>query len=611
MFSDSYILIVLSVIVIGECQSPDWLKEFRKIFRAGGGVIRDTEVFRKEYDFIVIGAGSGGSVVANRLTENPNWTVLLLEAGEEENFFTDVPLMAALQSVTAYNWNYHSQKLKTACLGLNYGRCSITRGKAVGGTSVLNFLIYTRGNRQDYDSWAAMGNEGWSYDEVLPYFIRSENCTVCSQIDEEYHGINGYLNIENPGYESPFVKLFMKAGRDMGYRNNDPNGKIALGFSKVQATMKNGRRCSAAKAFLKPIQDRENLHVSKNSRATRILIDSTSKRAYGVEFWKNKQKYKIKANKEVIVSAGAINSPHLLMLSGIGPREDLERVKIPVIQDLKVGYNFQDHVAMSTLAFLVNQSVTVSDLTVQNPIDIYNYLVRGTGPYTLPGGAEALAFVKTKLSTNSTDDYPDIELVLGAGALNGDVFGSFRKLLEIPDRLFQTVYGPIISKPAFGIALVLMRPKSRGRVMLKDSNPFHWPLIYPNYYERKEDIATMVEGIKMAISIAHSEHFRPYGTHLNPHPFPQCSNLPFGSDAYWTCAIRHVSTSLGHHVGTCRMGPKGDPDAVVDPRLRVHGINRLRVVDGSVMPNIVAGHTNAPIFMIGERAADFIKEEWS
>nr|CAH7738661.1 unnamed protein product [Callosobruchus chinensis] len=409
MFSDSCILIVLSVIVIGDCQSPDWLKELRKIFRAGGGVIRDTEVFRKEYDFIVIGAGSGGSVVANRLTENPNWTVLLLEAGEEENFFTDVPLMAALQSVTAYNWNYHSQKLKTACLGLNYGRCSITRGKAVGGTSVLNFLIYTRGNRQDYDSWAAMGNEGWSYDEVLPYFIRSENCTVCSQIDEEYHGINGYLNIENPGYESPFVKLFMKAGRDMGYRNNDPNGKIALGFSKVQATMKNGRRCSAAKAFLKPIQDRENLHVSKNSRATRILIDSTSKRAYGVEFWKNKQ-----------------------------------------------------------------------------------------------------------------------------------------------------------------------NTKSR-----------------------------------QAISIAHSEHFRPYGTHLNPHPFPQCSNLPFGSDAYWTCAIRHVSTSLGHHVGTCRMGPKGDPDAVVDPRLRVHGINRLRVVDGSVMPNIVAGHTNAPIFMIGERAADFIKEEWS
>ncbi|VEN38541.1 unnamed protein product, partial [Callosobruchus maculatus] len=425
--------------------------------------------------------------VANRLTENPKWSVLLVEAGEEENFFTDVPLIAALQSVTAYNWNYHAQKLKTACLGLNYGRCSITRGKAIGGTSVLNFLIYTRGNRQDYDSWAAMGNEGWSYDEVLPYFIKSENCTLCRQIDEEYHGKNGYLNIEHPGYESPFVKLFIKAGHDMGYKNCDINGKIALGFSKVQATMKNGRRCSAAKAFLKPIQERQNLQVSKNSRATKILIDGTSKRAYGVEFWKNKRKYKIKVRKEVILSAGAINSPHLLMLSGIGPREDLERVKIPVIQDLKVGYNFQDHVAMSTLAFLVNQSVTVSDLTVQNPIDIYNYL---------------------------------------------------------------------------------------------------------------------------AISIADSEHFRPYGTHLNPHPFPQCTDLPFGSDDYWTCAIRHVSTSLGHHVGTCRMGPKGDPDAVVDPRLRVHGIRGLRVVDGSVMPNIVAGHTNAPIFMIGERAADFIKQEW-
>ncbi|VEN48812.1 unnamed protein product, partial [Callosobruchus maculatus] len=227
MFLYSHIHIVLSVIVVGECQSQDWLKQFRKIFRASDGVIRDTEVFQKEYDFIVVGAGSGGSVVANRLTENPKWSVLLVEAGEEENFFTDVPLIAALQSVTAYNWNYHAQKLKTACLGLNYGRCSITRGKAIGGTSVLNFLIYTRGNRQDYDSWAAMGNEGWSYDEVLPYFIKSENCTLCRQIDEEYHGKNGYLNIEHPGYESPFVKLFIKAGHDMGYKNCDINGKIA------------------------------------------------------------------------------------------------------------------------------------------------------------------------------------------------------------------------------------------------------------------------------------------------------------------------------------------------------------------------------------------------
>ncbi|XP_030751964.1 glucose dehydrogenase [FAD, quinone]-like [Sitophilus oryzae] len=602
----------LILVTFGVCQAQffNFLNGFGRSFSGSENVINDSDEFLDEYDFVVIGAGSGGSVVANRLSENPDWSVLILEAGKDEIFLTDIPLIASLLSITGYNWGYKSKKLKTACLGLIDGRCNIARGKGLGGTSIINFLLYTRGNKKDFDDWESMGNKGWSYEEVLPYFIKSENCSSCEDIAGEFHGKSGYLNIEHPGYQSPFVKLFIETGMDMGYPNNDPNGRNGLGFSRVQATMKKGLRCSASKAFLKPVAHRSNLKISPQSRVTKILIDHQTKQAYGVEFIKNKQKYTVRARKEVILSAGTINSAQLLMLSGVGPRSHLEGLGMEVISDLPVGYNYQDHMAMSTIAFLVNESVTVSDLTVQNPIDIYNFIARGKGPYTIPGGAEALAFVKTKYASKSNDDYPDMELVLGAGGLNGDVIGGFRALLGIPQKFFDSVYAPLIGRPSFSIAPVLLRPKSRGRVSLKDSNPLHWPVIEPNYFSEEEDLATMVEGIKMAISIAHSNRFQRYNTRINPFPFPGCKHLRFGSDEYWACAVRHVSTTLGHHVGTCKMGPMGDPTAVVDEQLRVYGVKNLRVVDGSIMPNVVAGHTNAVIFMIGEKASDMIKDSW-
>ncbi|XP_044272488.1 glucose dehydrogenase [FAD, quinone] [Tribolium madens] len=587
--------------------SQNLLNDFRRFF--GASDITDTTNFRKSYDFVIVGAGSGGCVVANRLSENPNWSVLLLEAGDDENFLTDVPLIASLQTITSYNWGYKSERLKTACLGLIDGRCNMPRGKALGGTSVINFLLYTRGTKLDFDQWENLGNRGWNYDQVLPYFIKSENCTKCREIDGKYHGKSGYLSVEHPGYESPLVKLFIKSGEDLGYQNNDPNAPYGLGFSKVLATMRNGMRCSASKAFLKPVLHRPNLHISIKTRVTKILIDPNTKQAYGVEFLKNRRKFTVLVKKEVILSAGSINSPHLLMLSGVGPQKDLTRVGIPVLQNLKVGYNLQDHMAMSALVFFVNESITVSDRGVQNPVDIFNYVFNGRGPYTIPGGAEALAFVQTKYA--KVGDYPDIELVLGAGALNGDVYGSLRSLLGIPRSLFERVYAPHAYKPAFSIAPVLMRPKSRGRVVIKDGNPLHWPKLIPNYFEDEEDVQTMVEGIKMAITITQSRYFQKYNITMITTPFPGCENVPFGTDAYWACAVRHVATTLGHQVGTCKMGPFSDPDAVVDEQLKVYGIKGLRVVDGSIMPNVVAGHTNAVIMMIGEKASDMIKQEWT
>ncbi|KAK9881927.1 hypothetical protein WA026_018121 [Henosepilachna vigintioctopunctata] len=369
------ILLFLLSLVISNIKCQNFGRFFNNFDR-----ISDSKQLLDHYDFIVIGAGSGGSVVANRLSENSNWTVLLLEAGWDENFFTDVPLMATLQTITAYNWGYRGEKIKTACLGAVEGRCNLARGKALGGTSVINFLIYSRGNRHDFDEWESLGNPGWGYKDILPFFIKSENCRECKEIDRRYHGFDGPLSIEHPGYESPMAKSFIKAGIDMGYKNVDLNAYNETGFSKVQSTMRHGTRCSASKAFLKPVKNRPNLFISTQSQVTKILIDPKTKTAHGVEFRKKNIKYIVRARKEIILSAGTFNSPQLLMLSGIGPKEHLEELNIPVVQDLKVGFNLQDHTALSTLAFLVNESITISDISVQNPWDVFNYIWSGKGP---------------------------------------------------------------------------------------------------------------------------------------------------------------------------------------------------------------------------------------
>lgn len=363
------------------------------------------------------------------------------------NFYTSVCFVG-------FNWGYRSDASDKYCIGLEQGKCNWPKGRALGGTSVINFLIYIRGHRKDYDNWERLGNTGWSYDNVLPYFKKSENIGIKEMDSSKYHGHNGYLDVEQSPYKTKFFKSFIEAGKELGYKATDPNGESQMGFSRAQATMRNGRRCSAGKAFIRSIVKRTNLHVSLKSWVTKILIDPTTKTAYGVEFMKGKKRFTVRAKREVILSAGAIASPQLLMLSGVGPADHLKEFGIPVIKDLKVGYNLQDHNTLSGLVFTVNKPVTIIDAEVRNPIYTMEYLLFNRGPLTLPGGAEGIAFIKTPNSTLDAD-YPDIELVVGAGGLNGDTSGSLRQMLGITDEFYRETYKTIIDKVCIFVLIIL------------------------------------------------------------------------------------------------------------------------------------------------------------
>ncbi|KAH8293794.1 hypothetical protein KR054_004451 [Drosophila jambulina] len=570
--------------------------------------IPDTTRFLPEYDFIIVGAGSGGCVLANRLSEITSASVLLLEAGDQETFISDVPLTAALTQMTRYNWGYKAEPTPNACQGLKGGVCNWPKGRGIGGTSLINFMLYTRGHRRDYDEWAAANNSGWSYDEVLPYFRKSERIGIPELYKSPYHGRNGPLDVQYTDYRSQLLKAFLKSGRDMGYDITDPNGEHLMGFARSQATIRNGRRCSTSKAFIQPVVLRKNLHISMKSWVTKLIIDPRTKTATGVEFMKQRQRFVVRAKKEVILSAGTIASPQLLMLSGVGPADHLREHNISVVQDLPVGHNLQDHITLNGLVFVVNDS-TVNDARLLNPSDIFRYIFAGQGPYTIPGGAEAFAFVRTP-SSSFAKDYPDMELVLGAGSLSGDRFGTMRNLLGITDEFYDTMFGDLQNKETFGLVPVLLRPKSRGRISLRSRNPFHWPKMEPNFMQHPDDIRAMIEGIEMILQLARSKPMVKMGTRFHARPFPGCQHLKFASEEYWRCCLRRYGSSLQHQSGTCKMGPSEDATSVVDSQLRVHGIRGLRVVDASVMPNVPAGHTNAIVIMIAEKAADMIKDAW-
>lgn len=536
----------------------------------------------KTFDFIIIGAGSAGCVLANRLSADPTNKVLLLEAGGRDlNPLFRLPmLMGKLFHSGIYNWHYHTEPEPH----LNGRSLYWPRGKVLGGTSTINGMIYVRGNRHDYDRWAQSGATGWSYDEVLPAFLRSENHV---QRGGAYHNSEGELTVCRARGWNSLLDVFNEAGGQAGYpRNDDFNGGEQEGFGRYDFTIAKGKRCSAAYAFLRPARKRSNLTIISRAHARRILIENDQ--AVGVEFIRKGKVSQVYADREVILSAGVVNSPQILMLSGIGAADELAQHDIPVVRDLPgVGKNLQDHVDC-VMSYECREPVTLySDLRADKLTwSVIQGMLFGKGiATTFP--YEAGAFVKSRRDLVA----PDIQLHFMPAlekTANLHFPNPFKKERVEANHGFSLRVGPV-------------NPESRGEIRLRSADPMDRPCITANYLQTELDIRTMINAIRMTRDIIKQAAFDKYrGKELAPGPAVE-------SDAEMIRWLRANAMTTFHPVGTCKMG--NDQMAVVDSRLKVHGVKGLRIADASIMPIISSGNTNAPAIMIGERAAEFILKE--
>ncbi|MDZ8137533.1 MAG: GMC family oxidoreductase N-terminal domain-containing protein [Nostoc sp. DedQUE04] len=502
------------------------------------------------YDYIVIGAGSAGCVVANRLTEDCDTTVLLLEAGNPATK-PEIQIPAQCFSLigSEVDWGYVSEPEPY----LNYRKMFCSRGKVLGGSSSINFMMYVRGNPQDYDRWQELGNPGWSYLDVLPYFKKSEQQQRGAS---EFHGVDGELSVTDLMSPAVVSQRFVDACVSMGYNYNpDFNGVQQQGVGLYQLTVKDGKRHSAAAAFLLPIFHRPNLTVTTGALVTRLLFEGT--RCVGVEYLHEGRLHQVRVNQEVILSAGAFDSPKLLMLSGIGDAEYLQAMGISVIADLPgVGQNLQDHILTCVV-----QAATQ---------DIH--------PAITSNGVEAGLFLHSK---GNVEAAPDLQFFFG------------------PIQFLSPGYTP--ADFGFTGAVSLTRLQNVGSVRLRSSNFNDPPTIRMNYLQSQADVQKLVEGVKLIRQLFQNSAFDEFrGKEIAPGSQIQI-------DAALEAYIRDTCSTVWHPVGTCKMGI--DPMAVVNPELRIHGIQGLRVVDASIMPTITTGNTNAPTIMISEKAADLIKAE--
>ncbi|MFT5447994.1 MAG: choline dehydrogenase [Gammaproteobacteria bacterium] len=529
------------------------------------------------YDYVIIGAGSAGCILANRLSADGKHTVCLLEAGPPDwNPYIHIPA-GFIKTLTdpKVNWMYESEPSHWTA-----GRkITVPRGKTLGGSSSINGHIYNRGQRMDFDSWAQRGNSGWGYADVLPYFRRCEQ--RIGPADETFRGREGNLQVTDLGYSHPLCEAFLHGAQQLGIpRNQDYNGAVQEGISYVQRTAHKGRRVSTARAFLKPARNRPNLTVLTRSQATRVLLDG--KRAIGVQYSHGGAtglRKAVHANREVILSGGAINSPQLLQLSGIGPGALLNSLGIEVLHEARgVGENLRDH-------FAPRMSMRVKNAETLNERSRGLKLVGEIAKYFL--GAKSILNLSPSM-------------VYGFWHSDEAARSNDLQFIFTPASYKQGVHGLLDDHPGFTIAAWQHRPESKGYVRARSADAFDKPLIQPNYLDAEEDRRLVVEAMKLARRLMHTEPMQPF---LDFEEYPG-ENVQ--SDDELLEAARHWGSTTFHVMGTCRMGPDSDPTAVVDEQLRVRGMQQLRVIDASVMPSMVSANLNAATMMIGEKGSDMV-----
>ena len=528
---------------------------------------------QEKYDYIIVGAGSAGCLLANRLSANPNNSVLLIEAGRKDNnLWLHVPVgYFRTMNNPKFDWMYKLEKDK----GLNNRRIDWPRGKVLGGSSALNGLLYIRGDRHDYDNWQRLGNKGWGYDKVLPYFKKFE----CQENGEnEYHGVDGELKVSNLRLKREIAELFIQASQEIGIPYNpDCNGEQQEGVGYFQQTSFKGFRKSSYRSFLnRKIRGRKNLTIVTNTQISKLIFED--KRVVGVNCIQsyNQPDKTIYANNEVILSAGSISSPQILQLSGIGDAKQLEKLGIDVVHNNPaVGKNLQDHLQVR-MVFKTNTRTLNDELNTwwKKALIGLQYFLFRTGPLTL-SASQVYVFTNTSLDGSR----PNIQFHMQP--LSADKPGD-----------------GVHPFSAFTMSICNLRPESRGEVTINSADPTQLPKIIPNYLSTEGDRKIAIDSIKVARKIAEADSLK---KHILDEYVPGQS---FISDEELLEAAKNNSQSIYHPVGTCKMGD--DENSVVDEQLKVHGISGLRVVDASIMPELVSGNTNAPTMMIAEKAAEMI-----